>query len=78
MAAEPYVPFSIAAVELADEKMVVMGQVVPGVTVDDLSVGTEVEVVLDTLYEDDEHEYMVWKWQPVDTQPVNSEEGAHA
>jgi uncharacterized OB-fold protein len=83
MAADPYVPFSIAAVELADEKMVVMGQVVPGVTVEDLAVGTEVEVVLDTLYEDDEHEYMVWKWKPVDTrpvntQPVNTKEGAHA
>ena len=27
--------------------------------------GTEVELVLDTLYEDDEHEYLVWKWRPV-------------
>jgi uncharacterized OB-fold protein len=44
--------------------MVVMGQVVPGVGVDDLQVGTEVELVLDTLYEDDEHEYVVWKWRP--------------
>jgi hypothetical protein len=78
IAADPYVPFSIAAVELADEKMVVMGQVVPGVTVSDLSVGDEVEVVLDTLYEDDEHEYMVWKWQPVSTEPANVREGAHA
>jgi hypothetical protein len=24
-----------------------------------------VELVLDTLYEDDEHEYIVWKWKPV-------------
>ena len=32
VAADPYVPFCIAAVELAAEKMVVMGQVVPGVT----------------------------------------------
>ena len=38
-AADPYVPFAIAAVELAAEKMVVMGQVVPGVGVDDLAVG---------------------------------------
>jgi hypothetical protein len=45
--------------------MVVMGQVVPGVTVDDLSVGTEVELVVDVLYEDDDHEYLVWKWRPV-------------
>ncbi|MGA8726221.1 MAG: OB-fold domain-containing protein [Acidimicrobiales bacterium] len=64
-AADPYVPFAIAAVELAAEKMVVMGQVVTGVGVGDLTVGTEVELVLDTLYEDDEHEYLVWKWRPV-------------
>jgi uncharacterized OB-fold protein len=65
VAADPYEPFCIAAVELAAEKMVVMGQVVPGVAVDDLTVGAEVELVLDTLYEDDEHEYLVWKWKPV-------------
>jgi uncharacterized OB-fold protein len=65
MAADPYVPFALAAVELAAEKMVVMGQVADGVTVDDLSVGVEVELILDTLYEDDEHEYVVWKWRPV-------------
>jgi uncharacterized OB-fold protein len=64
-AADPYVPFAIAAVELAAEKMVVMGQVVPGVGVDELRVGTEVELVLDTLYEDDENQYLVWKWRPV-------------
>ena len=63
--ADPYVPFALAAVELAAERMVVMGQVVPGVTVGELSVGTEVELVLDTLYEDDEHEYLVWKWRPL-------------
>ena len=65
VAADPYVPFAIAAVELAAEKMVVMGQVVPGVDVDDLHVGDPVELVLDTLYEDDEHEYVVWKWRPL-------------
>lgn len=65
VAAEPYVPFCIAAVELAAEKMVVMGQVVPEVTVDDLSVGAEVELVVEVLYEDDDNEYLVWKWRPV-------------
>jgi uncharacterized protein len=64
MAADPYVPFCLAAVELADEKLVVMGQVVPGVTVDDLHVGDRVELVLDTLYADEDQEYVVWKWQP--------------
>lgn len=65
VAADPYTPFTLAAVELAEEKMVVMGQMVPGVTVDDLHVGDEVELVLGTLYEDDDHEYVVWQWRPV-------------
>jgi uncharacterized OB-fold protein len=65
VAKDPYEPFAIAAVELAEERMVVMGQVVPGVAVGDLSVGDEVELVLDTLYEDDDHEFIVYKWRPV-------------
>ncbi|MBA3654872.1 MAG: OB-fold domain-containing protein [Actinobacteria bacterium] len=66
MATEPYAPFAIAAVELAEEKMVVMGQVVAGVGVDDLRIGMDVELVIETLYEDDDHEYLVWKWRPCD------------
>jgi uncharacterized OB-fold protein len=63
--ADPYVPFCLVAVELAAEKLVVMGQVLGGVTVDDLTVGDEVELVVDTLYSEDDHDYLVWKWQPV-------------
>jgi uncharacterized OB-fold protein len=73
VAADPYVPFCIAAVELAEEKMVVMGQVVPGVTAEDLSIGTEVELVTDVLYEDDDHRYLVWKWRPVTKGPATQE-----
>jgi hypothetical protein len=62
--ADPYVPFCLAAVELAAEKLVVMGQVVGGITVDDLRVGDEVELVIDTLYSEDGQDYLVWKWQP--------------
>ena len=65
VAADPYVPFCLAAVELAAEKLVVMGQVVPGVTVDDLTVGDEVELVIDTLYSEDGTDYLVWKWRPL-------------
>jgi uncharacterized OB-fold protein len=68
VAADPYEPFAIAAVELSAERMVVMGQIVPGVGVEELKVGDEVELVLDTLYEDDEHEYLVWKWRPTATE----------
>ncbi len=72
IAAEPYEPFALAAVELATEQMVVMGQLVDGVTVADLEVGTEVELVLGTLYEDDDHEYLVWKWRPLDRSPAGA------
>ena len=58
-------PFAIAAVELVAEGLVVLGQVVPGVGVDDLAVGDEVELVVDTLFTDDEHEHLIWKWSPV-------------
>ena len=30
---------------------------------------TEVELVVDTLFEDDEHEYLVWKWKPTGSEP---------
>jgi uncharacterized protein len=64
--ADPFEPFTLAAVELAEERMIVMGQMVPGVDVDDLRAGMAVELVLDTLFEDDEHEHIVWKWAPID------------
>lgn len=63
---DPFEPFTLAAVELAEERMIVMGQLVDGVTVDDLHAGMTVELVIDTLFEDDENEHVVWKWKPVD------------
>ena len=61
---DPHEPFAIAAVELEAERIVVMGQLVRGVRVDELHVGMPVQLVLDVLYADDEAEYLVWKWQP--------------
>ncbi|MEZ5321030.1 MAG: OB-fold domain-containing protein [Microthrixaceae bacterium] len=63
-ATDPYEPFLIAAVHLAAENMVVLGQVVAGVSSEDLAVGTPMELVTDVLYHDDEHDYMMWKWRP--------------
>lgn len=63
-ATDPYEPVCLAAVELERERLVVLGQVIAGVSVDELKVGMEMELVLDTLNEDDEAEYMVWKWRP--------------
>jgi uncharacterized OB-fold protein len=59
-----YRPFAIAAVELEAEQMVVLGQVAQGYGVADLSVGQPVELVVEELYSDDDHDYLVYKWRP--------------
>ena len=64
VATEPFEPYAIAAVELETEKMVVMGQVAKGFDVGDLKAGMEMELVIDTLFEDEENAYTVWKWRP--------------
>lgn len=64
-------PFCIAAVHLAEEGLVVLGSVVPGVTVDDLSVGQEVELVVDVLFSDEDTDHLVWKWAPIGWSPPN-------
>ena len=63
---DPFEPFALAAVEL-EEGMVVLGQVAAGHGVDDLQVGAEVEVVVETLYTDDTGERSIWRWKPVAT-----------
>jgi len=65
VAPDPFEPYTVAAVELPEERMVVLGQLAPGTDPETLEVGTEMELILDTLYEDDENEYLVWKWKPV-------------
>ncbi|MGN6474925.1 MAG: Zn-ribbon domain-containing OB-fold protein [Mycobacteriales bacterium] len=62
---EPYQPFALAAVELAAEQMVVLGQIADGFGIDDLTVGTKVELVVETLYSDDERDCLVYRWKPV-------------
>ncbi|GAA1913996.1 Zn-ribbon domain-containing OB-fold protein [Nocardioides marmoribigeumensis] len=59
-----HVPFALAAVELA-EGIVVLGQVAEGWGVDDLRVGSEVELVVEPLYTDESGERLVWRWKPV-------------
>ena len=61
---ESFERYTVAAVELLEEKMVILGQVVPGVDVGQLRAGMQMELTLGTLYEDEENEYIVWKWQP--------------
>ena len=65
VAPDPFVPYTVAAVELTKERMIVLGQLADGVDPGTIEVGQEMELVLGTLYEDEENEYIVWKWKPV-------------
>ena len=64
VAPDPFVPYTVVAVELAEEQMVVLGPLAPGADPASLAVGQDVELGLTTLYEDDDHEYVVWSWRP--------------
>lgn len=81
VAAEPFVPFALAAVELA-EGLVVLGQVADGFGVADLRVGAEVELVVERLDADADADDAVdvdgvvgvgggsvvrwiWRWRPL-------------
>lgn len=57
---EPHVPFAIAAVELAREKMVVLAPCTSGVTVAQLKAGMAMELALEPLNDGK----LTWKWRP--------------
>jgi uncharacterized OB-fold protein len=63
-ATDPYVPFALAAVELP-ERIVVLGQLAEGYGVGDVHVGSEVELVVETLHTDETGERTIWRWKPV-------------
>ncbi len=63
-ATDPYEPFALVAVELP-EGLVVLGQAARGVSTDDLKVGESVDLVVETLYEDETGERLIWRWKPV-------------
>ncbi|WP_063045167.1 Zn-ribbon domain-containing OB-fold protein [Nocardia pseudovaccinii] len=65
-AGEPYRPCALLAVEVDDSGLVILGQAVADVSVDDLRVGTRVRLVIDTLFSDDDHDYTIWKWRPME------------
>jgi uncharacterized OB-fold protein len=61
---EEHEPFALAAVELADEQLVVLGQVATGFGVDDLTIGATVELVVEPLYVADGVEHLIYRWKP--------------
>jgi uncharacterized OB-fold protein len=61
---DPFEPFAVAAVELADEGVIVLGKVVAGTLAADLRVGIEMELTTERLYTDDAGvERVVYAWR---------------
>jgi len=60
----PWEPYALVAVELESERIVVLGQAAPGITVADLTVGGEMEIVPGVLHEDAETIWTTWYWRP--------------
>ena len=61
---DPFEPFAVAAVQLADEGIIVLGKVVEGTLAEDLKVGMEMELTTMPLYTDDDgvqHSVYAWK-----------------
>ena len=61
---DPFVPYTVVAVELAAEQMVVLGLLDDGVDPALLHAGLEMELVVGTLFEDAEAVHQIWKWRP--------------
>jgi uncharacterized OB-fold protein len=65
VASDPFEPYAIAAVELEEEQMIILGQVATGFDVSQLKVGQQAELVLETLHEDGDIDKVTWKWKPI-------------
>jgi uncharacterized OB-fold protein len=64
-ALDPFEPYGVAAVELAEERMIVLGQVVRGTDMNSLRSGQEMELTVEDYFETGDEVRRVWKWRPV-------------
>ena len=63
-APDPFEPFAVAAVQLADEGLIVLGKVVEGTLAADLKVGMEMALTTMPLFTDDDGvERLVYAWR---------------
>lgn len=61
---DPFEPFAVAAVELADEGLIVLGKVVEGTLAADLKVGMTMELATMPLFTDEDGvERIVYAWR---------------
>lgn len=74
-APDPFEPFAVAAVELAEEGLIVLGKVVEGTLAADLEVGMEMELTTMPLYTDDDGvERLTYAWRPADARSKGAAE----
>ncbi len=59
---EPFKPYAISIVDLP-EGIRVLGILT---TTENLNIGSEVEMTVGKLYEDEEREYITWVWKPME------------
>ncbi|MEK0909190.1 benzoylsuccinyl-CoA thiolase, partial [Mycobacterium ulcerans] len=63
-APDPFEPGAVAAVELADEGLIVLGKVVEGTLAADLKIGMEMELTTMPLFTDEDGvERIVYAWR---------------
>jgi uncharacterized OB-fold protein len=61
---DPFAPFAVAAVQLADEGLIVLGKVVEGTLAADLKIGMEMKLTTMPLFVDDDGvERVVYAWR---------------
>lgn len=63
---DPFVPYTVCAVELRDEQMVVLGQLSTQADPTGLRVGQDMHLVEEVLFSDGDHDYTVWRWAPAE------------
>jgi uncharacterized OB-fold protein len=69
-APDPFTPFAVAAVELADEGLIILGKVVDGTLAADLKIGMAMELTTIPLFIDDDGiERITYGWRRTDEHP---------
>ncbi|MGZ4138738.1 MAG: Zn-ribbon domain-containing OB-fold protein [Actinomycetota bacterium] len=61
-ATDPFEPYGVAAVELAEERMIVLGMLARDVDTSALRIGDEVELSVEPHRD---NESLIWTWRPV-------------
>jgi uncharacterized OB-fold protein len=64
VAADPFVPYPLAAVQLEREGLIVLGQVAEGVDAATLRVGMPMKLDIGVLYRDADGDHLIYTWAP--------------